>query len=194
MSAGWTEAGARFFNRAAGELARLREERLAQPAPNRPYRLIFAGIPCYPIYNEFMRMFSRHNGVFVASTYLSFASGGGSREVPSDPALPVESLAENLLVCTREAMDSMFLAGDHLLEMQAAYQADGIVFHAVKSCRTTSSGLTDARLSLLSRSAIPTLLLESDMMDRRLISAAQLRNRIDAFFETLALRRQAGSS
>jgi len=189
-----TEAGARFFSRAAEELARAGKERPRQPDEHRPYRLLFAGIPCYPIYGEFMRMFSRHGGVFVAANYLHFASGGGAREVPFDPARPVEGLAENLLVTTREAMDSMFLTGDRLPELLAAYQADGVVFHSVKSCRTSSSGLTDARLSLLSRCSVPTLLIESDMMDRRLISAAQLRNRIDAFFETLSLRRRAGAS
>ena len=32
--------------------------------------------------------------------------------------------------------------------------------------------------------------IESDMMDRRVVSEAQLKNRIDAFFEGLATRRQ----
>lgn len=189
-----TEAGARFFERVCEELALIKKQPQDQPQSNRPYRLLFVGIPCYPLYRDFLRMFHRHNGVFVASSYLLFASGGACAEVPLDPDQPVKSLAESLLTGTREAMDSMFLAGDRLLRMQAACRADGIVFHAVKSCRTVSSGLTDARLDLLSRCSLPTLLIESDMMDRRLVSAAQMQNRVDAFFETLALRRQGRAS
>ena len=34
----------------------------------------------------------------------------------------------------------------------------------------------------------PSLFIESDMMDKRVVSEAQLKNRIDAFFEGLATR------
>jgi hypothetical protein len=36
---------------------------------------------------------------------------------------------------------------------------------------------------------IASLFIESDMMDRRVVSEAQLKNRADAFFEGLASRR-----
>jgi benzoyl-CoA reductase subunit B len=36
----------------------------------------------------------------------------------------------------------------------------------------------------------PCLFIESDLMDRRVVSEAQLKNRVDAFFEGLATRRQ----
>jgi benzoyl-CoA reductase subunit B len=41
---------------------------------------------------------------------------------------------------------------------------------------------------------VPSLFVESDMMDRRVVSEAQMKNRIDAFFEGLASRRQAAAS
>jgi benzoyl-CoA reductase subunit B len=69
------------------------------------------------------------------------------------------------------------------------YGVDGVVFHAVKSCRTTSTGMADARRALQARSAVASLLLESDMMDPRVVSEAQLKNRIDAFFEGMAAAR-----
>jgi benzoyl-CoA reductase subunit B len=43
---------------------------------------------------------------------------------------------------------------------------------------------------------VATLFIESDMMDKRVVSEAQMKNRIDAFFEGLATRRlhaQTGS-
>jgi benzoyl-CoA reductase subunit B len=39
---------------------------------------------------------------------------------------------------------------------------------------------------------IPTLLLESDLVDPRYFQHAQLKNRIDAFFESLEHRRIVG--
>ena len=36
---------------------------------------------------------------------------------------------------------------------------------------------------------INSLFIESDMMDRRVVSEAQLKNRVDAFFEGLQSRR-----
>ena len=36
---------------------------------------------------------------------------------------------------------------------------------------------------------VQCLFIESDMMDKRVVSEAQLKNRIDAFFEGLASRR-----
>jgi len=188
-----SEAGVRYFRNALEELQQIRQRCLREPPAEAPFRLLFAGLPCYPLYSSFIRMFSTQGGLFVRSTYLQFASGGANLEYRFDTGRPVESFAEGLLLTTREAMDSMFLAGDRLFEAQAACKADGVVFHGVKSCRTVSTGLADARLALLSRSSVPTLLLESDMMDRRLISPAQMQNRIDAFFETLRLRRQAGA-
>ena len=37
---------------------------------------------------------------------------------------------------------------------------------------------------------IPSLFIESDLMDRRVVSEAQLKNRVDAFFEGLATRKR----
>jgi benzoyl-CoA reductase subunit B len=40
---------------------------------------------------------------------------------------------------------------------------------------------------------VASLFIESDMMDRRVVSEAQLKNRADAFFEGLASRRLAAT-
>jgi benzoyl-CoA reductase subunit B len=41
---------------------------------------------------------------------------------------------------------------------------------------------------------IPSLFIESDMMDKRVVSEAQLKNRIDAFFEGLQSRRDQAAA
>jgi len=70
------------------------------------------------------------------------------------------------------------------------YSIDGVVYHPIKSCRTVSTGLADGRRALMAALDTPSLFIESDMMDKRVVSEAQLKNRIDAFFEGLASRRQ----
>ena len=65
-----------------------------------------------------------------------------------------------------------------------------MIFHPIKSCRTVSTGLADGRRILIEKHDIPSLFIESDMMDRRVVSEAQLKNRVDAFFEGLIARKQ----
>jgi benzoyl-CoA reductase subunit B len=153
------------------------------------YRLLFVGVPCYPIFRRFTEMFTELGGTFVGSTYLRFASGGANRGFEYDLDHPLESLAEGLLIGTRDAMDNMFFQTEILIDMLDEMDADGLVYHPIKSCRTVSTGLADSRRALLAARDVPSLFIESDMMDRRVVSEAQLKNRIDAFFEGLASRR-----
>jgi len=153
------------------------------------WRLVFVGVPCYPIFRRFNELFSEWGGTFVNSTYLWFASGGTNLGFQYDLARPLESLAEGLLISVRDAMDSMFFQTRILADMIDGYQVDGVVFHPIKSCRTVSTGLADNRRALMEMKNIATLFIESDMMDRRVVSEAQMKNRVDAFFEGLASRR-----
>jgi len=154
------------------------------------YRLLFVGVPCYPIFRRFNELFTEWGGTFINSTYLWFASGGTNLGFEYDLDHPLESLAEGVLISVRDAMDSMFYQDKILIDMIDTYQADGVVYHPIKSCRTVSTGLADNRRSLMAARDISSLFIESDMMDRRVVSEAQLKNRIDAFFEGLASRKQ----
>jgi benzoyl-CoA reductase subunit B len=183
-----TAAGAAYFRDLVEEM----EQKSAQgigTATEERFRLIFVGVPCYPIFRRFSEMFTELGGSFVHSTYLWFASGGSNTGFQCRLDDPLEGLAEGLLVSLRDSMDSMFFNTGPLLEMVHGHAADGIVFHPIKSCRTVSTGLADSRRALLQSADVPSLFIESDMMDRRVVSEAQLKNRIDAFFEGLATRR-----
>ncbi len=184
-----TEAGSRYFK----ELVEEMEYRAAHgigSLTDEKYRLSFVGVPCYPIFRRFNELFTDWGGTFVNSTYLWFASGGTNRGFQYDLARPIESLAEGLLVSVRDAMDSMFHQDRVLEAMIDEFELDGIVYHPIKSCRTVSTGLADGRRYLAEKRDIPSVFIESDMMDRRVVSEAQMKNRVDAFFEGLASRRQ----
>jgi benzoyl-CoA reductase subunit B len=182
-------AGAAYFRDLLEEL-RFKVEYGVGTLAEESYRLAFVGVPCYPIFRRFNELFTGYGGVFVGSTYLWFASGGAGGGFEYDLERPLESLAEGVLLTVRAAMDSMFFPEDQLAAMVDRYGLDGLVFHAVKSCRTTSAGLADIRRSVLAKCDVPSLLIESDMMDPRAVAEAQLKNRIDAFFEGMASRRR----
>ncbi len=184
-----TAEGARYFERLVEEMEYKAANGIGT-AIDEQYRLLFVGVPCYPIFRRFNELFTDWGGTFVNSTYLWFASGGTNRGFEYDLADPIASLAEGVLVSVRDAMDAMFHQNEVLVDMAEEFGADGVIYHPIKSCRTVSTGLADGRRSLAKERDIPTLFIESDMMDRRVVSEAQMKNRIDAFFEGLASRRQ----
>ncbi len=172
------------------------EERVAHgvgAVQDERFRLLLIGTACYTNFREFVGMFERWNGVFVASEYMSFAGGGIDRGLHYDLSRPIESLAEQILITTQPSMSGIFFSHEWQAQIAQEYSIDGICYHGVKSCRTTSAGLPDARDWLLNNADMPGLFIQSDLVDSRLWSGAQMRNRIDAFFESLQSRRvQAG--
>ena len=185
--------GAAYFDGLVEEMEYKSAHGIGTPTDER-WRLLFVGVPCYPIFRRFSELFTELGGTFVGSTYLHFASGGANLGFEYDLARPLESLAEGVLIGVRDAMDNMFHQTPVLLTMLDELGADGVVYHPIKSCRTVSTGLADSRRALLAARDVPSLFIESDMMDRRVVSEAQLKNRIDAFFEGLASRRATAAA
>jgi benzoyl-CoA reductase subunit B len=183
-----TPEGSRYFRELVEEM-RYKAAHHIGTLPEEKYRLTFVGVPCYPIFRRFYEMFAEWGGNFVNSTYLWFASGGLNMAYRYDLARPLESLAEGVLISVRQAMDAMMFQDRALVEMVKEFQIDGVVYHPIKSCRTVSTGLADNRRAVMEVCDVASLYIESDMMDKRVVSEAQMKNRIDAFFEGLATRK-----
>lgn len=159
------------------------------------FRLGYMGVPCYSIFREFNEMFSDWGGLFVISGYMKFASGGTALGFEFDLSNPIESFAEGILLTVRNTQSELLFNMPDIESKFSKYKLDGIVYHGVKSCRTASSGLADRRFHNSETLGLPSLILESDLVDPRVVSKAQMKNRADAFFEGLTSRQQkAGSS
>lgn len=185
-----TAEGARYFAELVEEMEYKSANRVSALVDREErHRLVFVGVPCYPIFRRFYQLFTEWGGVFVSSTYTWFASGGLNDPFEYDLDHPLESLAEGVLRGVTRAGDAMLFHDGALLESIDEFEADGVVFHPVKSCRTVSTGLADSRRVVLDQRDVLCLYIESDMMDKRVVSEAQLKNRIDAFFEGLDSRR-----
>ena len=121
--------------------------------------------------------------VAVASTY-STVGGLWEFGFRHDPDRPLESIARHMLqwnVTNRNFLQRYQQIRRYVEE----WHADALVIHSVKSCRLFSAGQGDMREYFTKELNVPTLLIESDLEDPRYFSEAQLKNRIDAFFESL---------
>jgi len=82
---------------------------------------------------------------------------------------------------------------ERLIQYIDDYKIDGVVMHEAFSCRTWHPGLI-WQLNLLKKvyRDIPSLILESDIVDISSYSEADTRARIDAFIETLESAKRSG--
>ncbi|MBI1988082.1 MAG: 2-hydroxyacyl-CoA dehydratase, partial [Nitrospinae bacterium] len=171
-----------FMNAIKQEL----EERVAlgiYPVKEERFRMFIDLAPCWSKLRSFIGLFKKWDVLFVYGTYMSMLV---EPEFRYDTSRPLESLAESLIYFTTPG-STMNLFSNRLgqtIDLCQEYSIDGVVLHAIKSCRAISGGIVDER-EFLQRAGIPTLFLDSDLVDARYFSEAQMRNRVDAFFESL---------
>lgn len=155
------------------------------------YRLVVEGPPNWTHFRDFWKMFSDEGAVAVASTYSKV--GGtydfGFRHDPSDPLGTMADYCSgcytNLSVPERVAM---------LARYAREYEADGFLVHSVKSCNSFSAGQLTILREVEKRTGIPGGFLESDLVDARYFSPANLRNRLESYFQMLDARRGRASA
>ncbi len=178
-----TEECLRFFETAYEELLKKADDGVG-PLPEERFRVVIEGPPPWPYLRTFRDMFSKWGAVAVASTY-STVGGLWEFGFRHDANRPLESIARHMLqwnLTNRNFLQRYQQIKRYLDE----WSADALVIHSVKSCRLFSAGQGDMREYFSKDLGVPTLLVESDLEDPRYFSEAQIRNRIDAFFESLA--------
>ena len=161
------------------------------PLPEEKFRIVIEGPPPWPYLRVFRNLFAEWGAVAVASTY-STVGGLWEFGFRHDPDRPLESIAQHML--QYNLTNRSFLQRyDQIEQYMKDWNADALVIHSVKSCRLFSAGQGDMRVHFSKDLGIPTLLIESDLEDPRYFSEAQIKNRIDAFFESLEQQRLVGA-
>jgi benzoyl-CoA reductase subunit B len=181
--------GVEFFRSALQELT-LKADQGRGVYDQEKFRLVFEGPPPYPHFRTFRDMFARWKACAVASTY-STVGGLWEFGFRHDPGTPFESVARHMLaqnVTNRNYLQRY----EQIRRYVEEWNADGVIIHFVKSCRLFSAGQGDMRDYLTRTLGVPTLYIESDLEDPRYFSEAQIKNRIDAFFESLEHAKKTG--
>jgi benzoyl-CoA reductase subunit B len=181
-----TPEAARFFDAAVAEFEELARQGVG-PLSEERFRTVVEGPPPYPFYRSFRNLFARWGAVAVQSTY-STVGGIWEWGFRHDPRRPLESIAEQML---RENLTNRSIVARYaqLKRYVEEWQADALVIHSIKSCRLFSAGQGDMRDYFTRELGVPTLMVESDLEDPRYYAEAQIKNRIDAFFESLEHRK-----
>ena len=156
------------------------------PVTRERYRLVVEGPPNWTSFREFWKMFSDEDAVVVASTYTKV--GGlydtGFRHNPDDP---VGTLADYCVGCyTNLGLPARV---DLIEKYIRDYRADGFLINSVKSCNSFSVGQLLMLRQLEERTGVPGGFIESDLVDPRYFSAANIKNRIESYLQMLEQKR-----
>ena len=196
-----------FFLNLKAEL----EERIAKKEgviENEKYRILWGGgLPAWFALNDF-NYFNSKGAVFPAETTYRMVAPIDEMDIP-ETSDPVEHLAWRWLGFWTFWYDKARRRPgsepdvERLIEYIERYKIDGIVMHEAFSCRTWHVGLIwqlhqlakiyrpipvlnlGAREEKQGNRELPSLILESDIIDITSYSEVDTRNKIDAFIETL---------
>ena len=161
------------------------------PMAEERYRLVVEGPPNWTSFREFWKMFHEEGAVIVASSYAK-VGGLYDRGFRHDPARPLETLAEYCLGCyTNLGLPTRVeLLQDYICE----YRADGFMINSVKSCNSFSVGQLLMLRQLEERTGVPGGFIESDLVDPRYFSSANIKNRIESYLQMLEQKRSSKAS
>ncbi len=155
------------------------------PLDEEKYRVVVEGPPNWTHFRELWKMFADEKAVVVASTYSKV--GGvydlGFRHNPDDP---LGTLADYCAGC----YTNINLPGrvQLLVDYIREYDANSFLINSVKSCNSFSAGQLAILREVEKRTGIPGAFIESDLVDPRYFSAANIKNRLESYFQMIDAR------
>ena len=150
------------------------------------YRLVVEGPPNYTNFRQFWKMFYDEGAVVVASSYTK-VGGVYDFGFRHDPNKPLETLAEYCLgVYTNRSLP---MRVDMLANYIKDYDADGLLINSIKSCNSFSAGQLLIMREVEKRTGKPAAFVESDLVDPRYFSAANIKNRLESYFQMIEQKR-----
>jgi benzoyl-CoA reductase subunit B len=161
------------------------------PMKREKYRLVVEGPPNWTSFREFWKMFTDEDAVVVASTYTK-VGGLYDRGFRHDSEHPLETLADYCLGCyTNLGLPTRV---DLIEQYIREYEADGFLINSVKSCNSFSVGQLLMLRQIEERTGVAGTFIESDLVDPRYFSAANIKNRLESYLQMLDQKKQARAS
>jgi benzoyl-CoA reductase subunit B len=152
---------------------------------------VVEGPPNWTSFREFWKMFYDDGAVVVASSYTKV---GGTYDLGfrHDPEHPLETLADYCLGCytNRSLPQRVELLEKYVRE----YDADGLLINSIKSCNSFSAGQLMIMREIERRTGKPAAFIETDLVDPRYFSPANVKNRLESYFQMIDQKRRSVAS
>jgi benzoyl-CoA reductase subunit B len=156
------------------------------------YRLVVEGPPNWTSFRDFWKMFYDEGAVVVASTYTKVGGVYDYDGFRHDPEKPLESLADYCLGCyTNRNLPTRV---DMIETYIDQYRADGLLVNSIKSCNSFSAGQLMMMREVEKRTGKPAAFIETDLVDPRYFSPANVKNRLESYFQMIEQKRRGGGS
>ena len=78
---------------------------------------------------------------------------------------------------------------DMLVNYINEYEADGLLINSIKSCNSFSAGQLLMMREVEKRTGKPAAFVETDLVDPRYFSAANIKNRLESYFQMIDQKR-----
>jgi benzoyl-CoA reductase subunit B len=155
------------------------------------FRLVVEGPPNWTSFREFWKMFADEGAVVVASSYTK-VGGVYDAGFRHDPSRPLETLADYCMGCYTNL--SLPRRVEMLSRYVRDYDADGLLINSIKSCNSFSAGQLMILREVEGRTGRPGGFIESDLVDPRYFSAANIRNRLESYFQMIEQKRAGATA
>ncbi len=191
-----TEEAVDYYRTLRGEVEARRREGLGPVTPDgvlgkERFRLVVEGPPNWTSFREFWKMFADEGAVAVASSYTK-VGGVYDTGFRHDPARPLETLADYCMGCYTNL--SLPRRVEMLARYVRDYDADGLLINSIKSCNSFSAGQLMILREVEGRTGRPGGFIESDLVDPRYFSAANIRNRLESYFQMIEQKRAGATA
>ncbi|MDP6259117.1 MAG: benzoyl-CoA reductase subunit B [Rhodospirillales bacterium] len=183
-----------FYDLLRGEIQERTDKGLGPVTPDgemgkEKYRLVTEGPPNWTNFREFWKMFYDEGAVCVASSYSKVGGVYDYDGFRHDPENPIESLAEYCLGCytNRNLPERTKMMADYIED----YEADGLLINSIKSCNSFAAGELLMLREVENLTGKPGAFIETDLVDPRYFSPANVKNRLESYFQMIEQKRQA---
>jgi benzoyl-CoA reductase subunit B len=150
------------------------------------YRIVTEGPPNYTHFRDFWKMFYGEGAVVVASTYTK-VGGVYDFGFRHDPDNPLETLADYCMGCyTNRNLQQRI---DMIVSYINDYDADGLIINSIKSCNSFAAGQLLMLREVEKRTGKPAAFVETDLVDPRYFSSANVKNRLESYFQMVDQKR-----
>ncbi len=146
------------------------------------FRIYWEGMPIWGRLRMLSETFSENTACVVASTYCN--SWIFTAFDPSDTFTSMARAYTELFIVRSDEFKEKYIA-----DMFNLFKVDGIIYHDAKTCPYNSNSRYGMPQRLEKETGIPSLVINGDLNDLRLVSDEQTKTNIEAFIEQLEERK-----